>query len=67
VAFANAVSALRGQVSRNVSIVAARCPEESKLHFDVWGSSPIDRALMKSMRATLDPNSILNRGRYIIR
>jgi glycolate oxidase FAD binding subunit len=66
VAFANAVSALRGQVSRNVSIVAARCPEESKLHFDVWGSSPIDRALMKSMRATLDPNSILNRGRYII-
>jgi glycolate oxidase FAD binding subunit len=67
VAFANAVSALRGQVSRNVSIVAARCPEESKLHFDVWGGSPNDRALMKSVRASLDPHAILNRGRYIIR
>jgi glycolate oxidase FAD binding subunit len=67
VAFANAVSALRGQVSRNVSIVAARCPEESKLHFDVWGSSPNDVTLMKSVRATLDPYAILNRGRYIIR
>jgi hypothetical protein len=67
VAFANSVSALRGQVSRNVSIVAARCPEESKLHFDVWGISPTDRGLMKSVRATLDPRSILNRGRYIAR
>lgn len=67
VAFANAVSALRGQVSRNVSIVAARCPEESKLHFDVWGTSPTDRVLMKSVRAALDPHAILNRGRYIIR
>jgi glycolate oxidase FAD binding subunit len=67
VAFANAVSALRGQVSRNVSIVAARCPEESKLHFDVWGATPTNIPLMKSMRAALDPNTILNRGRYIVR
>src|SRR5262249_51780 len=62
VAFANAVSALRGQVSRNVSIVAARCPEESKLHFDVWGSTPTDLALMRSVRTTLDPHAILDRG-----
>jgi len=61
------VSALRGQVSRNVSILAARCPEESKLHFDVWGATPTNIPLMKSMRAALDPNTILNRGRYIVR
>lgn len=67
VAFANAVSALRGQVSRNVSILAARCPDESKLHFDVWGATPTDIPLMKSVRAALDPHSILNRGRYIVR
>ena len=67
VAFANAVSALRGQVSRNVSILAARCPEESKLHFDVWGATPTDIPLMRSVRAALDPHSILNRGRYIVR
>jgi glycolate oxidase FAD binding subunit len=67
VAFANAVSALRGQVSRNVSILAARCPDESKLHFDVWGATPTDIPLMRSVRAALDPNSILNRGRYIAR
>jgi glycolate oxidase FAD binding subunit len=67
VAFANAVSALRGQVSRNVSIVAARCPQESKSHFDVWGSSPTDVAIMRSIRAALDPNAVLNRGRYIVR
>jgi glycolate oxidase FAD binding subunit len=67
VAFANAVSALRGQVSRNVSILAARCPEESKLHFDVWGATPTDLPLMKSVRAALDPRAILNRGRYIAR
>jgi len=64
VAFANAVSALRGQVSRNVTIVAARCPEESKLHFDVWGTALTDTSLMKAVRATLDAHAILNRGRY---
>ena len=67
VAFANAVSALRGQVSRNVSITAARCPEESKLHFDVWGATPTDIPLMKSLRSALDLHAILNRGRYIVR
>lgn len=65
VAFANAVSALRGQVSGHVSILAARCPDESKLHFDVWGDTPTDIPLMKSVRAALDPHSIINRGRYI--
>jgi glycolate oxidase FAD binding subunit len=64
VAFANAVSALRGQLSRNVTVVAARCPEESKLHFDVWGTALTDTSLMKAVRATLDAHAILNRGRY---
>lgn len=66
VAFANAVSALRGRVSRNVSIVAARCPEESKRHFDVWGGSPTDIRMMKAVKSAMDPKNILNRGRFIV-
>jgi glycolate oxidase FAD binding subunit len=66
VAFANAVSALRGRVSRNVSVMAARCPEESKRHFDVWGGSPTDIQMMKAVRSAMDPKKILNRGRFIV-
>jgi FAD/FMN-containing dehydrogenase len=66
VAFANTVSALRARVSAEVSIVAARCPEESKLHFDVWGSSPTDMSLMAAVKSAMDPKNILNRGRYIV-
>jgi FAD/FMN-containing dehydrogenase len=66
VAFANAVSALRGRVSRNVSVVAARCPLESKRHFDVWGSTLTDLQMMKAVKSAMDPNNILNRGRFIV-
>jgi glycolate oxidase FAD binding subunit len=66
VAFANAASAFRGRLSPNVSVVAARCPEESKERFDVWGSTPTDLSLMRAVKATLDPHNILNRGRFIV-
>jgi glycolate oxidase FAD binding subunit len=66
VAFANAVSAFRGTVSERVSIVAARCPEESKQHFDVWGATPTSIDMMRAVKHALDPKNILNRGRFIV-
>lgn len=66
VAFSNAVSTLRGRLSRDVSVMAARCPEESKLHFDVWGATPTDIPMMAAVKRALDPNHILNRGRFIV-
>jgi glycolate oxidase FAD binding subunit len=66
VAFANAVSAFRGRLSSRVSVVAARCPEESKDHFDVWGATPTDISMMSALKRTLDPKNILNRRRFIV-
>ena len=66
VAFANAVSAFRGRLSNRVSVVAARCPEESKEHFDFWGLTPTDTSVMAGVKAALDPRNILNRGRFIV-
>lgn len=65
-AFANLVSALRGRVSRNVSILAARCPSESKVHFNVWGGSLTDLSTMRAVKDAMDPKHILNRGRFIV-
>jgi glycolate oxidase FAD binding subunit len=66
VAFANAVSAFRGRLSNRVSVVAARCPEESKDHFDVWGATPTSTSTMSAIKRALDPKNILNRGRFIV-
>jgi FAD/FMN-containing dehydrogenase len=43
-----------------------RCPKEAKNHFDVWGSTPTDKKLMRGIRAAMDPNHILNRGRFLV-
>ena len=65
-AFANAASAFRGRLSQQVSVLVARCPEESKDRFDVWGSTPTDLAMMRAVKAAMDPQDILNRGRFIV-
>ena len=65
-AFAHAASAFRGRLGPNVSAMVARCPEESKDRFDVWGSTPTDLALMRAVKAAMDPHNILNRGRFIV-
>lgn len=65
VQYANAISYLRGALSRHASAVVLRCPLEAKRHFSVWGSSPTDIEAMKSVKRALDPNDILNRGRFL--
>lgn len=64
--YANCVSDFRGLLPPGSSAEVAHCPSEAKAHFDVWGSTPTDVALMKAVKQALDPNNILNRGRFIV-
>jgi FAD/FMN-containing dehydrogenase len=64
--YANCVSAFRGLLASGSSAEVAHCPKEAKLHFDVWGTTPTDVAMMKAVKRAMDPNNILNRGRFIV-
>lgn len=64
--FANCVSAFRGLLPPGSSAEVAHCPKEAKPHFDVWGTTPTDLELMKGVKRAIDPNNILNRGRFIV-
>jgi glycolate oxidase FAD binding subunit len=64
--YANCVSAFRGVLPSGSSAEVAHCPKEAKLHFDVWGTTPTDIALMKAVKMAMDPKRILNRGRFIV-
>ncbi|HLW55283.1 MAG TPA: FAD-binding oxidoreductase [Candidatus Angelobacter sp.] len=64
--FANCVSAFRGQLPAGTSAEVAHCPKEAKPHFDVWGTTPTDLEMMKAVKRAMDPNKILNRGRFIV-
>jgi len=64
--YANCVSAFRGLLPPGSSAEVAHCPKEAKLHFDVWGTTPTDLALMKAVKLAMDPKNILNRGRFIV-
>jgi glycolate oxidase FAD binding subunit len=64
--FANAASAFRATLPRDASAIVLRCPKEAKVYFDVWGTSPTDLPLMRAVKHALDPNNILNRGRFLV-
>jgi glycolate oxidase FAD binding subunit len=63
--FAGAASAFRARLPKDSSAVVLRCPKEAKQHFDIWGSTPTDIALMQEVKRALDPKGILNRGRFL--
>ena len=64
--YANAISALRSALPLDSALVVTRCPQESKLHFNVWGSTPSDLEVMRAVKRALDPKGILNRGRFLV-
>jgi len=64
--YANCVSAFRGLLPPGSSAEVAHCPKEAKIHFDVWGTTPTDITMMKAVKRAMDPNNILNRGRFIV-
>ncbi len=49
----------------NASLVIQRCPIELKRALDVWGDPGSSVALMRALKAKLDPNNTLNPGRYV--
>lgn len=63
--YANAISAIRGALSRDAVAIVHRCPHEVKDHINVWGSSVNDLEAMRAVKHVLDPNNILNRGRFL--
>ncbi len=64
--YANCVSAFRGLLPTGAAAEVAHCPKEAKPHFDVWGTTPTDITMMKAVKKAIDPNNILNRGRFIV-
>jgi FAD/FMN-containing dehydrogenase len=64
--YANCVSAFRGMLPAGSSAEVAHCPKEAKPHFDVWGTTPTNVEMMRAIKQAIDPNNILNRGRFIV-
>ncbi len=64
--YANAVSDFRGALPSDASCVVVRCPLEAKPHFNLWGASATDLATMRLVKQALDPDGLLNRGRFLV-
>jgi glycolate oxidase FAD binding subunit len=47
------------------NLIVTRCPTEWKTVLPIWGRSTADRAVMKAVKAKLDPNHIFNPGRFV--
>ena len=65
---ASGLAALRAAVRRlgsNASLVITRCPTELKQQLDVWGEPGSSVALMRAIKAKLDPRGTLNPGRFV--
>jgi glycolate oxidase FAD binding subunit len=65
---ASAIAAARSEVQAlgsNASLVIERCPTALKAEIDVWGEPGASVALMRAIKAKLDPRGTLNPGRYV--
>lgn len=63
--YAAAMETLRKGLSRDSAMVATNCPREAKSYFSVWGDTSGDVEAMRAVKHALDPNGILNRGRFL--
>jgi len=64
--FAGSISSLRAELPKGCAVTVLRCPQEAKARFDVWGVPRADIEVMREVRKALDPQGILNRGRFLI-
>ena len=56
---------MRGAVKGSGQVVVRRAPTASKDELDIFGPPPPGFALMRELKRTLDPNAILNPGRFV--
>jgi len=56
---------LAGAVGQDGSVIVERAPVAQKASLDVWGPAPAGFALMRGLKASLDPRGILNPGRFV--
>ncbi len=45
--------------------IIERCPDDAKVHFDVWGEQPSGMQIMRRLKRQFDPQNILNPGRFV--
>ncbi len=65
-ALTTAITGLRDRAVRaGGSLVVERCPTEVKAPIDVWGDVGPAVRIMRTLKATFDPQGILNPGRFV--
>lgn len=62
---AGALDSLRLAAGSEGRVVLARAPAALKKTLDVWGAPPPAFPLMRAIKQALDPNGILNAGRFV--
>jgi glycolate dehydrogenase FAD-binding subunit len=62
--FVNAVSGARDRLPRDASMTVLHSPEEARGQITEWASTPTDLEAMRAVKLALDPNDVLNGGRF---
>jgi glycolate oxidase FAD binding subunit len=62
--FVRAVSGLRSALPHDASMTVLHCTDETRGEIKAWAATPTDVKSMRAVKLALDPNDILNLGRF---